>query len=98
MAVCARNGAIPGHSRVVIKTKTQRNFPLINGQLFRDRLERFIAMLRGGISAGVVALALVLNPVEYLNTFAVANAAGLVQRDVSRRRHRLMLHNPLNLV
>ena len=55
-------------------------------------------MLRGGISAGIVALALVLNPVEYLNTFAVANAAGPVQRDVSRRRHRLMLHNPLNLV
>ena len=55
-------------------------------------------MLRGGIRAGVVALALVLYPVEYLNTFAVAHTAGPVQRDVTRGRHRLMLHNPLNLV
>ena len=30
-------------------------------------------MLRGGIRAGVVALPLVLYPVEYLNTFAVAH-------------------------
>ena len=55
-------------------------------------------MLRGSIVTGVVLLTLFRNPAQDLCSLRIAYLASPVQCGITRRRHGLVLHHPLNFI
>ncbi len=94
----ARNRAVAGNTRVMVKRKTKRYFAGIGRDAFRYRLYRFITMLRGSIVTGVVLLTLFRNPAQDLCSLRIAYLASPVQCGITRRRHGVVLHHPLNFI